>query len=264
VKPFLLLGSRDDDGAADNEYAAFLAFTGLTESSLRRVRLERGPLGDVDLSQWSGIFLGGGPFNSSDSADLKSAVQHRVEEDLRRLLDVVVAQDFPFFGACYGIGTLGTHQGAVVDRTYTEPVGAVTVSLTDAGCADPLTGVLSPSFEAFTGHKEAIRSLPPHAVNLAASSTCPVQAFRVGRNVYATQFHPELDIEGLCLRIDVYRHSGYFAPEEADDIKEMARSSRVTEPPWLLRRFVELYGDAPAADGDSGQQPPRWNSATEV
>ena len=264
MKPFLLLGSRDDDGAADNEYAAFLAFTGLDESSLRRVRLERGPLGDVDLSQWSGIFLGGGPFNSSDSAEQKSAVQQRVEDDLRRLLDVVVAQDFPFFGACYGIGALGTHQGAVVDRTYTEPVGAVSVALTEAGRSDPLTCVLSPSFQAFTGHKEAIRSLPPHAVNLASSSTCPVQAFRVGRNVYATQFHPELDIEGLCLRIDVYRHSGYFAPEQADDIKDMARSSTVTEPPWLLRRFVELYGAGDPLVRDAGQQLPRSNAATEV
>ena len=264
MKPFLLLGSRDDDGAADNEYAAFLAFTGLDESALRRVRLERGPLGDFDLAQWSGIFLGGGPFNSSDSAEQKSPVQHRVEEDLRRLLDVVVAQDFPFLGACYGIGALGTHQGAVVDRTYTEPVGVVSVALTGAGRADPLTCVLSPSFEAFTGHKEAIRSLPTHVVNLASSSTCPVQAFRVGRNVYATQFHPELDIEGLCLRIDVYRHSGYFAPEEADGIKEIARCSAVTEPPWLLRRFVELYGDGRPAGRDSAQQPRRSNSGTEV
>jgi GMP synthase (glutamine-hydrolysing) len=264
VKPFLLLGSRDDDGAADNEYAAFLAFTGLDESALHRVRLERGPLGDVDLSQWSGIFLGGGPFNSSDSVEQKSSVQHRVEEDLHRLLDMVVARDFPFLGACYGIGALGTHQGAVVDRTYTEPVGVVSVALTGAGRADPLTCVLSRSFEAFTGHKEAIRELPPHAVNLASSSTCPVQAFRIGRNVYATQFHPELDIEGLCLRIDVYRHSGYFAPEEADDIKEMARCSTVTEPPWLLRRFVELYGDGRPADRHSGQQPRRSNSETEV
>ena len=253
MKPFLLLGTRDDDGAADNEYAAFLAFTGLDESSLRRVRLERGPLGDLDLSQWSGVMLGGGPFNSSDDAASKSPVQHRVEEDLRRLLDLVVERDFPFLGACYGIGTLGTHQGAVVDRTYTEPVGAVTVELTEAGRTDPLTGVLSPRFEAFTGHKEAIRCLPSHAVNLASSSTCPVQAFRVGRNVYATQFHPELDIDGLCLRIDVYRHSGYFEPHEADSIKTMARHSSVTEPPRLLQRFVELY-----------QQPRRSNPAVDV
>ena len=98
VKPFLLLGPRDDDGAADNEYAAFLAFTGLDRVVAAPGPARARPLGDVDLSQWSGIFLGGGPFNSSDRADLKSPVQHRVEEDLRRLLDVVVAQDFPFLG----------------------------------------------------------------------------------------------------------------------------------------------------------------------
>ncbi|MGZ5415980.1 MAG: glutamine amidotransferase [Nocardioides sp.] len=242
MKPFLLLGTRDDDGAADNEYAAFLEFTRLDESSLRRVRLERRPLGEVDLSEWSGIFLGGGPFNSSDPAEQKSPVQHRVEEDLHRLLDAVVAEDFPFLGACYGIGTLGTHQGAVVDRTYTEPVGAVGVCLTAEGRADPLTGALPDAFEAFTGHKEAIRSLPPHAVTLALTSTCPVHAFRVGRNVYATQFHPELDVDGLSLRIEVYKHSGYFEPHEADHLKEMARSSSVTAPPVLLERFVELYG----------------------
>jgi GMP synthase (glutamine-hydrolysing) len=129
----------------------------------------------------------------------------------------------------------------VVDRTYTEPVGAVDVCLTPQGRADPLTGVLPDAFEAFTGHKEAIRSLPPHAVTLASTATCPVHAFRVGRNVYATQFHPELDVDGLCLRIEVYKHSGYFAPHESDNLKEMARASSVTAPPLLLERFVELY-----------------------
>ena len=42
-----------------------------------------------------------------------------------------------------------------------------------------------------------------------------MQAFRLGRNVYATQFHPELDVAGLVTRIEVYRHFGYFEPHEA-------------------------------------------------
>ena len=63
-----------------------------------------------------------------------------------------------------------------------------------------------------------------------------------GSNVYATQFHPELDVEGLCLRIDIYRHHGYFdPPEEAEELMRMARAAVVTEPPRLLARFVELY-----------------------
>ena len=249
MKPFLLLGTRAEDPAADNEYEAFLGFTGLEEKLLHRVRLERGPLGPVDLDDWSGIFLGGGPFNSSDPAGAKSPVQQRVEDELAALLDAVVARDFPFLGACYGIGVVGTHQGGTVDATYSEPIGRVRVTLTDAGRRDGLLADLPDTFEAFVGHKEAIRDLPPGAVHLASSPACPVQAFRVGRNVYATQFHPELDIHGLCTRIDVYKHAGYFEPDQAESVKEMARSGRVFAPPRMLRTFVQRYAAAPSPNG---------------
>jgi len=93
----------------------------------------------------------------------------------------------------------------------------------------------------FLGHKEAVTRLPRGATVLASSAACPVQAFRFGENVYATQFHPELDVEGLCLRIDVYRHHGYFDPPQAEVLMEMARVAVVTEPPTLISRFVELH-----------------------
>jgi GMP synthase (glutamine-hydrolysing) len=247
VKPFLLLGTRAEDPAADNEYESFLAFTGLDEPMLRRVRMEQHPLGPVVLDEWSGILLGGGPFNASDDAASKSAVQHRVERELHDLLDAVVARDFPFLGACYGIGVIGTHQGATVDRRYAEPIGRVPVTLTPEGRADPLLADLPRQFEAFVGHKEAVHGLPAHAVRLASSPDCPVQAFRVGRNVYATQFHPELDIHGLCTRIDVYKHAGYFAPDQAESVKAMARAGHVSEPPKILTRFVQRYAVAAPA-----------------
>jgi len=245
VKPFLLLATRAEDAAADGEYAAFLTFAGLEESHLHRVRLERRPLGDVDLADWSGILVGGSPFNSSEPHEKKSPVQHRVEAELHGLLDRVVAQDHPFLGACYGIGTLGTHQGAVVDADFAEPVGAVTVTLTDEGRLDPVFGVLPATFDAFVGHKEAVSKLPEHVVRLAGSQGCPVQAFRVGRNVYATQFHPELDVPGICTRIDVYKHAGYFHPDEAGDLKGRVSRAEVVHPPALLRRFVERYAACP-------------------
>jgi GMP synthase (glutamine-hydrolysing) len=71
-----------------------------------------------------------------------------------------------------------------------------------------------------------------------------VQAFRVGQNVYATQFHPELDIHGLCTRVEVYKHAGYFEPHEADSLKAMAREGEVIDPPRILQRFVQRYARA--------------------
>ena len=242
MKPFLLLSIRADDDAADNEYESFLTLAGLGEDELRRVRLDRHPLGDVDLRDWSGIWVGGGPFNFTDPDEKKSPVQRRVEADLGRLLDTVVEADFPFLGACYGVGALGSHQGGVVDRRYPEPVGTVRVTLTAPGRSDPVLGDMPGEFEAFTGHKEALGELPGHAVLLASSADCPVQAFRIGSNVYATQFHPELDAAGMCTRIDVYKHAGYFHPSEADELKAMAWRSEISHPPAILRAFVRQHG----------------------
>ncbi len=240
--PFLLLATRAEGVAADEEYAAFLGFSGLGEGELVRCRLEQRPLGEVDLSAWSGIMLGGSPYTVSDPHSTKSPTQRRVEAELAGLLARVVAQDVPFLGACYGVGVLGTAIGAVVDRRHGEAVGAVSVTLTDEGQADPVLGRLPTSFQAFVGHKEAARCLPPGAVVLASSATCPVQAFRVGHHVYATQFHPELDVRGLRTRIGVYRHSGYFAAEEAEELLARVGTAVVEHPPRLLRSFVERYG----------------------
>jgi len=241
VKPFLLLSIRGEPAAADNEYDSFLRFTGLPETDLPRVNLATDELPSLDLDDWSGILLGGGPWNASDAAETKPAAQVRAETAILRLLDDVVDRDFPFLGACYGIGTLGMHQGAAVDRSWPEPVGPLSVSLTAAGEADPLFAGVPADFAAYGGHKEAMVTLPPSAVQLATSRTCPVQAFRVGQNVYATQFHPELDLVGVCTRIDVYKNAGYFPPSEAETLKERSRAVEVRHPMALLSNFVARF-----------------------
>ncbi|WP_448811454.1 glutamine amidotransferase [Agromyces bauzanensis] len=241
MKPFVLLATRAEDVPADEEYALFLRRTGLDERDLVRVRLEAGPMPRLDLDALSGIFVGGGPFNASDPAERKSPVQRRVEAEFAALLDEVVARDFPFLGACYGVGTLGVHQGATIDRTYAEPIGVVPVTLTDAGASDPLLAGMPPTFAAFVGHKEAIRSLPPSATLLGSSPTCPVQMFRVRSNVYATQFHPELDLDGIIVRIHAYAGHGYFAADELELTLASVRRAEVSHPSRMLRTFVELH-----------------------
>ncbi|MGD9619375.1 MAG: glutamine amidotransferase [Mycolicibacterium sp.] len=239
--PFLLLSIRAEDEAADDEYRAMMQFTGLGERELLRVRLTDRPLGTVDLARLSGIVLGGGPYNVSDEPGAKSTIQRRVEAELADLLETVIEHDFPFLGCCYGVGTLGQAVGAVIDRSHSEPVGAVTVELSPAGRSDPLFVGLPGEFDAFGGHKEAASSLPSHVACLAASADCPVQAFRVGANVYATQFHPELDVAGVCTRIDVYKNHGYFAPETAESLKAAARQRDVRYPMRILRTFSQRY-----------------------
>ena len=241
MKPFLLIATRAEDLPADEEYALFLRFTGLSEDQLVRRRLEAEPLGEIDLDDWSGIFVGGGPFNASDPLEKKSPVQQRVEAEISALLDEVVERDFPFFGACYGIGTVGAHEGAVIDGTYREPISVVEVTRTAAGAADPLLQGLPDTFAAFVGHKEAITVLPPSATLLVRGETCPVLMFRVGQNVYATQFHPELDAAGIVDRVTAYRQDGYFPAADFDTVVARLRAADATHPPRLLANFARRY-----------------------
>lgn len=241
MKPFLLLQLRPEAEAAADEVAAFLRFGGLRPDQLHAVRIDRDGVPDVDLDDYSGVLVGGGPSNVSDPEDEKPAFQRRFEQGLFRLLDTVVARDFPFLGSCYGVGILGAHQGGVVSRCYPEPVGTSRITLTDAGREDPLTAGLPATFDAFVGHKESCEVLPASATLLATSDSCPAQMFRVGANVYATQFHTELDADGLATRIRTYRHAGYFPPDEADALIAAGYRSQVTEPVQILRRFVERF-----------------------
>lgn len=242
TRPFLLISTRADPVAAEDEVRGFLAASGLPASLLEVVALSTSPLpADLELEAYSGIMLGGGPFNSSDDPSGKSRTQLRVESELSTLLDELIDVDFPFLGACYGIGTLGTHQGGTVDRTHSEPVGISHIELTDAGNRDPITAGMPPVFDAFVGHKEAVSTLPDHAVLLATSGPCPVQMFRVGDNLYATQFHPELDGDGLATRIAIYRDAGYFPPAEAGPLTELAHSADVSWPARILQNFVRRY-----------------------
>ncbi|HEY5554615.1 MAG TPA: hypothetical protein VIK43_06785 [Cellulomonas sp.] len=127
------------------------------------------------------------------------------------------------------------------DVADAEPVGPIEVSVTADGLADPLLAGLPPSFTAFVGHKEACRTLPPGATLLASSAACAVQMFRVRSNVYATQFHPELDLPGILHRVAAYRYSGYFAPDELDDVVARLGTVPVEEPHRILRNFVRRY-----------------------
>ena len=239
--PFLLLSIRGEDEAADDEYRAVVRFAGLDTAGVHRISLTKQPLGSVDLADWSGIILGGGPYNVSDPQESKSTTQQRVESELLALIRRIVEADYPFLGCCYGVGTLGSVIGADIDRTYPEPVGGMAITVTEAGRGDPLFAGLPDVFDAYGGHKEAASSLPADALCLATSPQCPVQAFRVKENVYATQFHPELDLDGIDVRLNAYKNHGYFAPESAEQLKSEARQWNVSHPHTILRRFIERY-----------------------
>lgn len=241
-KPCLLLQLRPERPAADDEYQAVLRAGELDPGDVVRVQMDRQGLPDLVLDDYSAVIVGGGPSNVGNPEAEKYDYQLRFEPGLKKLLAEIVARDFPYLGACYGLSILADVLGGTVSgERYDEPPGAQTIELTDRAGEDPLLHDAPRSFRAFVGHKEACQEVPPNAVLLATSADCPVQMIRVGQHVYATQFHPELDGDGLALRIETYRHAGYFDPDEADYLTALGHREAITTPKEILRRFVARY-----------------------
>ena len=244
MKRFLILQLRPETDASDAEYASILNRSGMPQERAHRIRLDCDDLPEgLDVTEYAGVIVGGGPGCVSDDPATKSQLDARIEATIMGLMPQITAADHPFMGCCYGMGIPGHHLGAEVSKErYGEPVGPTVAAMTDAGREDPLLAGLADRFEVFVGHKEAVQAVPEAAVHLLSSEACPVQMIRHGQNVYATQFHPEADAGDFERRIRIYRNHGYFPPEDAEQLIELCHGASVTVPGEILRRFAQRYG----------------------
>jgi GMP synthase (glutamine-hydrolysing) len=240
-KPVLILQLRPEDDTSDNEYQAILKYGGLAAEDTYRLRIEKTGIPELSLDDYAAVIVGGSPFDISTPEPLKKPIQVQIEKDFRRLLDDIVSNDKPFLGACSGCGLLGSYLDTPISRKYGEPVGGAMVSVTAAGREDSLLHDFPEQIAVLCGHKEACDHVPQGATLLLSGDACPVQMFRVGENVYATQFHPEGDGPGFTVRIHAYKHHGYFPAEQADALIEAVNQEDTPYAREILRRFVERY-----------------------
>lgn len=158
----------------------------------------------------------------------------------------------PRSASCWGFQAMARAMGAevVTDHSFAE-VGTIWLELTPEVKQDPVFGPLGDRFQVQIGHEDIMTKLPPGATLLASSGTVRNGAFRFdGKPIYCTQFHPELDREGLVLRIAAYPEylplTGHRTLEELDPrrcrCRDRVRFRRATRParPRPGRRGVAL------------------------
>jgi len=241
-KKILVLQLRPENDASDEEFEAIVKFSHRPINLFHRIRMERNELpSKTSLNNYSAVIVGGGPSNVSSEENSKYPEQKLFEPKLRKIIDEIIDKDFPYLGACYGLGILAQQLGGIVNETYSEDVGAVQIQLTNYAQNDPIFKNMNSKFYAYVGHKEAVSELPNNVSVIGTSTTCPVQAIKYKSNIYATQFHPELDHPTLASRIDIYKNHGYFKPEDSEQLKSDAGKYPVTEPMKILSNFVNRY-----------------------
>lgn len=185
-------------------------------------------LDEVDI-----VLLGGsGDYSVAEGGDWLPAALEAMRE--------LYSLGKPTFASCWGFQAMAKALGGevITDKSRAE-LGSIEVRLTPAGHSDPLFSPLGDTFLAPMGHQDCVVQLPPSAVLLASSEKVENQAFRVrDKPIYCTQFHPELDREGLLQRIRAYPQyvetiTGKTIEDFAGDCKETVAAN------LLLSRFVK-------------------------
>ena len=139
-------------------------------------------------AKYSGAITMGGYMGANDDVEFPWLT------DARSMMKDLVANDIPFFGICLGGQLLATAVDGKVGPTPVPEIGVASFRVTSDAAQDAVFGYLAgKEVIAAEWHKDYITDLPDDAVVLAGNDVCPVQAFRVGENVYGVQFHPEID-----------------------------------------------------------------------
>lgn len=233
----LLLQARNpEDPVRAEERQSFSEKTGLPLESVVPHDLLLGPPSLDRVKQFDALMVGGsGDYYVSN----RSLPHFDAQLDL---LATVADIGFPMFASCFGFHILVQAMGGrIIHDPENVEVGTYDISLTPEGQEDPLLGKLPRVFAAQLGRKDRAERLPEGVTHLAASERCPFQCFQIpGKPIWATQFHPELDLEANRLRFERYLqgYSRLMTDAETEEARGRFRASPLTDS--LLPGFLDL------------------------
>lgn len=213
-------------------------------AQLRVCRAELGDQVPTELAGYSALIVLGGDMGVHDDerAPWLPAV--------RQLLAMAVQAELPTLGICLGAQLLAVAAGGQVGPAGTPEYGAQLVAKRQAAAEDPLLRELPITPDVLQWHLDEISRLPGSAVLLASSPVCEVQAFRIGRLAWGTQFHIETTpaIVQRWAELDAERLADYdLAAIIARAISAHADFAEVWQP--VADRFVEIARQPVAAAG---------------
>lgn len=226
---------REREDVALHEQTCIAERTGLPAERLDCVNIAMSAFPD-----WSrfvnadAVIIGGSGLHSVTK-------EHPFSAALRNAVRRVQDEGKPMLGACWGHQFIAAALGGevITDKPRGE-TGVNEVELTDAAIADPLFAGLPRHFVAAMGHNDRVSVLPPDARELAISSVCGNQAYRIGTSAtYGTQFHTELSARRLVERLEIYGEVYDRGDGGIDKLRAEMPPTPIAD--GIMRRWLELY-----------------------
>ena len=155
---------------------------------------------------------------------------------IEKWLPLLVEAEIPLLGICYGHQLLARAMGGEVGyHPAGIETGTVDLTLLSSCLEDPLFSSLPHHFLVQADHSQTVTSLPPGAVCLASTDQEANHAFRIGRNAWGLQFHPEFTAEIMSMYISEQGESLSLAGLNVSDLQAGIRETPISR--GILEKF---------------------------
>ena len=161
----------------------------------RVLRLFHGEMPAENWERIRALIILGGPMNVNDEE------RYPFLRWEKWIIRAAIDEAVPVVGICLGAQLIAATLGAAVYHGRVKEIGWNPISITPHGQVDSLLGYLPESATVFQWHGDGF-DLPSGAIRLAASVNYENQAFRVGKHIYALQFHLEITPRMIARWID--------------------------------------------------------------
>jgi GMP synthase (glutamine-hydrolysing) len=198
---------------------------------LDRVDVTDPQFGALDLTEPDLLIMMGGPMAVYDQAKHPwiACQQRRLAQRLER--------DRPTLGVCFGAQLIASALGAAVFPGPVKEVGFHRLTIVPSLAAAPLRHLQD--LPVLHWHGDTF-TLPAGAERLASSERYDNQAFRLGQNILALQFHAEM---GLDARFDTWVEQWPDDIAAAGTTPEQLRADHACHGPALVAAGREMIRD---------------------
>ncbi|XPV70608.1 MAG: glutamine amidotransferase [Halarcobacter sp.] len=137
-----------------------------------------------DIEECAGVIITGSHSMVTDEEPWSVAIE--------QWIPILIEKEIPLLGICYGHQLLGKSMGGISDfHKDGMEIGSVEINLSNNVANDKLFSGVPKSFMAHTIHSQSVLELPKDSIHLAYNKYEKNHAFRIGKNAWGVQFHPE-------------------------------------------------------------------------
>jgi GMP synthase (glutamine-hydrolysing) len=150
-----------------------------------------------------------------------------------------IATEIPLLGICFGHQLIAYAMGGHVGYNPRGlEIGTKDVRITDAAMEDVLFKDLPKAFSVQLVHAQSALTLPKEATLLAGNTHEPHQAFRIGRNAWGVQFHPEFSAATMRSYIEIMAAKKALPAIKVDQLLHQVKNT--FDARMLLTKFAEI------------------------